>query len=125
MKFSSGVLLALAAAGTCSSSAFQPVAFVPRATTTAASITSLRQSTVTSEDTEAAKKEREPTKKEERLRWMKNEQFHRKGFKEVRKEVEGRMEQEFNSEIVGELKESNYMIERDGVKVYLAKVRRA
>jgi hypothetical protein len=63
------------------------------------------------------------TKKEDRLRFMKSKQFYRKGFKEVREDVEKTMQDQFKSELVNDLKASNYMIERDGVKVYLAKVR--
>ena len=54
---------------------------------------------------------------------MKSDRFYRKGFKEVRDDVEEEMGEQFESEVVKDLKESNYMIERDGVKVYLAKVR--
>ena len=63
-----------------------------------------------------------PTKKEDRLRFMKTNQFYRKGFKEVREDVENTMQEQFKSELVDDLKESNYVIERNGVKVYLAKV---
>ena len=63
-------------------------------------------------------------KKEDRLNFMKNEQFHRRGFKEVRDQVEQSIEEQYQSDIVDELKSSNYVIEKDGVKVYLAKVRK-
>jgi 4-hydroxy-3-methylbut-2-enyl diphosphate reductase len=63
------------------------------------------------------------SKKEERLRFMKSEQFHRKGFKDAREKVESDMEQQFKSTIVQELRSNNFVIERDGVKVHLAKVR--
>jgi 4-hydroxy-3-methylbut-2-enyl diphosphate reductase len=76
----------------------------------------------TTEDVEAVIK-KEPTKKEERLRMMKSERFHRKGFKEVRDGVEESMTQQYQSSIVKDLKVSNYLLEKDGVKVYLAKVR--
>ena len=62
------------------------------------------------------------TKKEDRLRFMKSNQFYRKGFKEVREDVEKTMQQQFKGQLIDDLKASNYMIERDGVKVYLAKV---
>lgn len=52
---------------------------------------------------------------------MKSKQFHRRGFVEVREEVEESMEEQFKGEIVQEMRESNYLLERDGVKVYLAK----
>lgn len=61
------------------------------------------------------------TKKEERLRMMKKPNFYRAGFKEVREEVEKEMNVQFKGAIVDELKSSNYVIERDGVKVHLAK----
>ena len=53
---------------------------------------------------------------------MKSKQFHRQGFKEVRQKVEGTMSEQFKSELVEQFKQSNYVIEKDGVKVYLAKV---
>jgi 4-hydroxy-3-methylbut-2-enyl diphosphate reductase len=79
--------------------------------------TLLRQSTTPTTEQEEAR----TSKKEERLRMMKSDQFHRKGFKETREEVEKRMGDQFESDIVKELKTSNYVMERDGVKVYLAK----
>lgn len=80
--------------------------------------TTLLQSSATEE--EAATKN---TKKEDRLRMMKSDQFHRRGFKEVREGAEQRLEDEYMSPLVKDLKTSNYVMERDGVKVYLAKVR--
>ena len=53
---------------------------------------------------------------------MKSKQFHRKGFKEVRDQVESTMEEEYNSPVVQDLKDSHHVMSRDGVKVYLAKV---
>ena len=79
-----------------------------------ASLTTLRMSTTDTPKT--------PTKKEDRLRFMKSNQFYRKGFKEVRDNVEKTMQEQFKSELVDDLKQNNYVIERDGVKVYLAKV---
>lgn len=75
----------------------------------------------TAEDT--AVEEKKPSKKDGRLRMMKSDQFYRRGFKEVREDVEDVMEDQFKSELVDELKTSNYVVERDGVKVHLAKVR--
>lgn len=72
--------------------------------------------------TEDAVSKKSPSKKEDRLRFMKSNQFYRKGFKEVREGVENTMQEQFKSELVDDLKESNYVIERNGVKVYLAKV---
>lgn len=62
-------------------------------------------------------------KKEDRLAFMKSDQFHRRGFKEVRPQVEKDIEDQFQAKLVNDLKESNYMIENQdaGVKVYLAK----
>lgn len=75
----------------------------------------------TAEDVEAPAT-KQPTKKEQRLRMMKSDRFHRKGFKEVRDGVETSMKQQYQSSIVKDLKTSNYLLEKDGVKVYLAKV---
>lgn len=61
------------------------------------------------------------SKKADRLRFMKNPSFHRRGFKEVREDVEKDMTEEYNSALVDELKESKFVMERDGVTVYLAK----
>ena len=63
------------------------------------------------------------SKKAERLRFMKSDQFHRQGFKEVREKVESTMGEQFESTLVKDLKSSNYVVERDGVRVHLAKVR--
>ena len=60
------------------------------------------------------------SKKQQRLAFMKSDQFYRNGFKEVRKEVEDTMEGQFQSTIVDELKENEFVIERDGVRVHLA-----
>jgi hypothetical protein len=80
----------------------------------------------TTEETDAAAAPTAPkssTKKEDRLRFMKSEHFYRKGFKEVREDVEKTMQEQFKGKLIDDLKASNYVIERDGVKVYLAKVR--
>ena len=53
---------------------------------------------------------------------MKSDQFHRKGFKEVRKQVDDVMTGQFKSELVEDFKSNDYVIDREGVKVYLAKV---
>lgn len=67
--------------------------------------------------TEEAKK---VSKKAQRLEFMKSNQFYRNGFKEVRSDVENIMQGQFKSSLVDEMKENSYIIERDGVKVYLA-----
>jgi len=122
MKFSSSAVLAA-------------VLFAPGAAAFTTSLPSVGPSTVrptqqsgalfsTTEETEVTEEqERRRTKKDERLRMMKSDQFYRKGFKEVREDVESVMEQQFQSEVVDELKGNNYVIEREGVKVHLAKVR--
>ena len=89
-------------------------------------VTNARQSALystTESTTSTSDLDRKPTKKDERLRMMKSDQFYRKGFKEVRSDVEDVMEEQFKSELVDDLKSNNYVIERDGVKVHLAKVR--
>ena len=77
----------------------------------------------TTEETAATEEKRKPSKKDDRLRMMKSEQFYRRGSKEVRDDVEDVMEEQFKSKLVDEMKTSNYVVERDGVKVHLAKVR--
>lgn len=69
----------------------------------------------------AAVEEKKPSKKDDRLRMMKSDQFYRRGFKEVRENVEDVMQQQFKSELVDDMKTSNYVVEREGVKVHLAK----
>jgi 4-hydroxy-3-methylbut-2-enyl diphosphate reductase len=117
MKFTTAAILSLGAITT--SSAFLLPA-VP-------SITTTRQTTVPTvfySTTEDNAQERKMSKKKgDRLAFMKNEQFHRRGFKEVREGVESSIQEQFQSKLVDEFKSSNYVIEKDGVKVYLAKVR--
>lgn len=104
MRFSSSCLVLLAVTG---ADAFQPLSFGPRAATF------LQQSSST--------EERAASKKEERLRMMKSPKFYRQGFKDVREGVEKNMDEQFKGEVVQELRNSNYVMERDGVKVFLAK----
>ena len=108
MKFTTAALVA-AMAGTAS-------AFVP-ASQTRAFVQSKLFSTAEAEDTKKSR-----TKKEDRLKFMKSDQFHRRGFKEVRDQVEQTVQDQYESEIVGELKTSNYVVEKDGVKVHLARL---
>lgn len=120
MKFSSSAVLAA-------------VFFAPGAAAFTTSLPSVGPATVrqsggglfsTTEETEVTEEqERRRTKKDERLRMMKSDRFYRKGFKEVREDVESVMEEQFQSELVDDLKGNNYVIEREGVKVHLAKVR--
>ena len=111
MKFSTAALLVVLFSTSAS-------AFVPHAAITRRSFVALRSSVAAAETTE----ERAPTKKDARLRFMQKDQFHRKGFKEVRENVEAVMKDQFMSGLVNEMKTSQYVIERDGVKVHLAKV---
>ena len=61
-------------------------------------------------------------KKEDRLGFMKNPQYHRRGFKEQRNKVEEEMLGTYKADLVEDFKKTtNYMIEKDGVKMYLAK----
>lgn len=105
MKFSAATVLSLG--GIATSSAFAPLS--PHQPTT--SSTSLYSSTTDSMS----------PKKRNRLTFMKSEQFHRRGFKEVRDKVENTITDQYQSEVVDDLKASNYIIERDNVKVHLAK----
>ena len=126
MKFTTSALAAyfmLAA----SSTAFQPLSYRPVSSQLQQRngffTSSLCMSTV-EEEAQAAAAAAPTTKKEARLRMMKSDQFYRQGFKDVRVNVEEVMENQFKSSIVDTLKTSNYVMEREGVKVYLAKVRR-
>jgi hypothetical protein len=130
MKFSMTVVLALAAAST--SSAFCPQqghggralsvpAFAPRTLGfTTDTRTRIFQSTEAAATDETKKKLR---KKDERLRMMKSDRFFRKGFKEVRGQVEDMMQEQFKSPIVDDLTKNDFIMQREGVKVHLAKVR--
>jgi 4-hydroxy-3-methylbut-2-enyl diphosphate reductase len=110
MKFSAAVLVCVLQSST---------AFVSNHPTSRPSF--VLASTTTTDDASATQEDRRITKKDERLRMMKSEQFHRKGFKEVRDDVEATMQQQFQSEIVKDFRASNFLLEKDGVKVYLAK----
>lgn len=115
MKFSAAALLAAAMAN--SATAFSPIPTPGRPSTVLLS---------TAEEAPASAEGKRPKrKKDDRLRMMKSEQFHRRGFKEVRDVVEETMTGQFKSALVEEFKENNYVIDKEGVKVYLAKVRNA
>mmetsp|Transcript_24424 Transcript_24424/g.35027 ORF Transcript_24424/g.35027 Transcript_24424/m.35027 type:complete len:464 (+) Transcript_24424:178-1569(+) len=60
-------------------------------------------------------------KKQERRRIMASDSFHRMGFKEVRPQAAETMKKEYQSELVADMKTSNFVMERDGVRVHLAK----
>jgi len=118
MKFTAtAVFSAVFLAGGASAFSSSPVAFT-RPAAAASSATSLASTT---EDVTTAEEEKRASKKDDRLRMMKSDQFYRKGFKEVREDVEDVMQQQFKSELVDDLKTSNYVIKRDGVEVHLAK----
>lgn len=110
MKFTASTTSALALGAAVGVSAFQPIAHNARTmeTTTQLFSSSASMSSMSK-------------KKEDRLNFMKSEQFHRRGFKEVREQVEGAMEEQYQSDLVKEMRSSNYVIQKDGVKVYLAK----
>mmetsp|Transcript_35372 Transcript_35372/g.60075 ORF Transcript_35372/g.60075 Transcript_35372/m.60075 type:complete len:462 (+) Transcript_35372:27-1412(+) len=110
MKFTTTSIAAIAALVSTGSHAFTPSQHTTRATLRPLSMSS----------TEAVE-EKKPTKKEKRLQFMKTPTFHRRGFKEVRESVENNMQEQFESELVGELKSNDFVIEKDGVKVHLAK----
>jgi 4-hydroxy-3-methylbut-2-en-1-yl diphosphate reductase len=124
MRFSSTTVAAVLASTAMVASplgcqAFSPISqFSSRTATASSSSSSLHSTTEESSKTSGMSK-----KKEDRLNFMKSEQFHRRGFKEVRTQVEQDIEQQFQAKLVNDLKESNYMIENKeaGVKVYLAK----
>lgn len=107
MKFSTAAFVLAVASST--TEAFQPTA----TTRTLASSSALFSTT---------EQQGMSKKKENRLNFMKSDRFHRRGFKEVRDKVEANVQQQYQSELVDDLKSSNYLIEKDGVKIYLAKV---
>jgi 4-hydroxy-3-methylbut-2-enyl diphosphate reductase len=116
MKFTAAVVLALAS----TASAFAPPAFAPRSAVTTA--TRIFQSTEVDASETETEEPKKLSKKQERLRMMESDRFFRKGFKDTREESEKTMNEQFESTIVKDLKSSNYVMERDGVKVFLAKV---
>lgn len=113
MKFTTASVLAVAALVSTGSNAFTPTHHTERV-----AMTPLSMSTAEAPVSEEAPKE---TKKAKRLQYMKTPTFHRKGFKEVRDNVEKTMEGQFQSTLVDELKTNNFVIQKDGVKVHLAK----
>jgi hypothetical protein len=60
-------------------------------------------------------------KRAERRRIVSNPNFNRMGFKDTQEEVQGIMVEEFTSDLVKELRENAYVIERDNVTIKLAK----
>jgi len=104
MKISAAAVLAIAVAAV---DAFSPASVQQRNAATALFSTT--------------EEEKPITKKAGRLGFFKSEQFHRKGFKDVREDVEETVKTQYESSLVDDLKSSNYVIEKDGVRVYLAK----
>uniref|UniRef100_A0A7S2U590 4-hydroxy-3-methylbut-2-enyl diphosphate reductase n=1 Tax=Attheya septentrionalis TaxID=420275 RepID=A0A7S2U590_9STRA len=118
MKFAKCALLSVVASAVAGTvGAFAPASPSFMTKTTIATTTPLFMSTETNVEEEMVKKE---TKKEERLRMINSDQFFRKGFKEVRKQVKEDMKS-FESPLVDELKTSNYVVKKEGVTVHLAK----
>ncbi|KAL7515596.1 hypothetical protein ACHAXN_013172 [Cyclotella atomus] len=113
MKFSTPSVLAVAALSS-SSHAFTPP---HRSSSTKSIIVMSSTKAVTTEEPSSKK----TTKKEKRLQYMKSPSFYRQGFKDVRPSVEKSMEAQFKSPLVDELKSSNFVIEKEGVTVHLAK----
>eukprot|EP00980_Cylindrotheca_fusiformis_P003523 scaffold783_cov118-Cylindrotheca_fusiformis.AAC.9 len=101
MKFTAATVSAIALT---SVGAFAPSTVYPRSETTLFST-----------------EEKATTKKDDRLRFMKSKRFHRQGFKEVRADVENAIKDQFQSTLVDDLKTNNFVVEKDGVKVFLAK----
>jgi 4-hydroxy-3-methylbut-2-enyl diphosphate reductase len=116
MKFTTATVVGLCVAGSAAS-AFAPI----QSSTRPAFSVTLQQSTETESEVVEVEAEKKRTKKADRLSFMKDENFYRRGFKEVREKVEANVEEQYTSELVGELKSSNYVLEKDGVKIYLAK----
>mmetsp|Transcript_31957 Transcript_31957/g.67195 ORF Transcript_31957/g.67195 Transcript_31957/m.67195 type:complete len:463 (+) Transcript_31957:144-1532(+) len=112
MQFTTASVLAVAALVSTGSHAFTPTHHTQRITAP------LSMSTTEASVDEAPKR---VTKKAKRLEYMKTDTFHRKGFKEVRANVEKNMEDQFQSTLVDELKSNNFLIKKDGVTVHLAK----
>lgn len=119
MKFTSSSVLAAATLLSTSSDAFAPSTsrYVVQRSPHPLAVSATDE--ISSADTE--EELLKPTKKSKRLEFMKTPTFHRKGFKEVRENVEKNMGEQFKSELVDELKSNNYVIEKDGVRVHLAK----
>mmetsp|Transcript_20162 Transcript_20162/g.50182 ORF Transcript_20162/g.50182 Transcript_20162/m.50182 type:complete len:460 (+) Transcript_20162:307-1686(+) len=103
MKFSSSSISALALLAANGSDAFAPAIQSPGLASTELFST------------------KSQSKKNDRLEFMKNPQYHRRGFTDVRPKIEEKMEEDYTSELVEDLKSNNYLVEKDGVKMYLAK----
>lgn len=133
MKLSLALSILISSSATVSTTAFAPSAqqtrraFVGQSSSSSSLLVLQQSSTPAAAAAAAAAAEDEITKKSkkaERLRFMKSDQFHRQGFKDVREKVETTMGEQFESTLVKDLKSSNYVVERDGVRVHLAKVKK-
>lgn len=111
MKFSTASVVAVCALVSTGCQAFTPAHTTQRAQP-------LSMSSTADAPTGTGKRS---TKKEKRLQYMKTDTFHRRGFKDVRENVEKAMEGQFKSDLVDELRTNDFVIEKDGVKVHLAK----
>ena len=124
MKFSTGAFSLFCIAMTTGDQGV--TAFSPMSVSTSTSSSST--SSLFSSTTEQASKPTSPSnkmsaKKAERLEFTRNPQYHRRGFKDVRPEVEAEMATTYKSDLVESFKtnDANYMVEKQGVKMYLAK----
>ena len=117
MKFSSAALSAVFLLGSYSNcDAFSPIV-QSAATATTSALYSTTETTKKKGSSDGGMSQ----KKGDRLNFMKNPQFHRRGFKDVRPKVEDAMESQYKADLVEDLKTSNYVVEKEGVKMYLAK----
>jgi len=116
MKFSTATVVAV----TAFVSSTGTYAFTPSITQQQQQIRSAPTLSISAVE-EATTEKQTQTKKAKRLEYMKTDQFHRKGFKDVREKVDKNMGEQFKSSLVDELKGNNFVIEKDGVKVHLAK----
>jgi 4-hydroxy-3-methylbut-2-enyl diphosphate reductase len=122
MKFSSAAASAFVLLASQGSDAFAPSAFRAVSTTTTTTTTTELASTTSSDPRPKGSVDgRMSRKKEDRLAFMKNPQYHRKGFKDVRPQVESSMEEQYKADLVEDLKTNNYKVEKEGVTMYLAK----
>lgn len=114
MKLSLATLFLSSSILTASSFVLTPSTNVPK-------MQQLQMSGSAESATTETTEEKKISKKTQRLTFMKNEQFYRNGFKEVRKDVEETMNEQFMSTLVDDLKSNKFVMERDGVRVHLAK----
>lgn len=112
--------LALLALTAATASAFVPQNSAFLRTSSTASNFNLNMATGSDAAATEVEEEQRISKKTQRLKFMKSDQFYRNGFKEVRKDVEETMGEQFQSNLVDELKDNKFVIEKDGVRVHLA-----